>query len=82
VGNVPQLGNWDPSNAVRVRVRTRTAKATDDRLPHVDPTGPGLSSRVGRDGVLSPEHTLPVQIHSQNIQHQRKFFLIIPLASV
>ena len=41
---------------------------------HVDPAGSSLLPCVGCDGVLTPEHNVPVQVHSQRISRQGTYF--------
>jgi hypothetical protein len=69
VGSVAQLGNWDPSNAVRVPIDNweKITVITDQHLRGIDPAGSNQLPRVGRDGVLAAEHNVRVQVHSQRV---------------
>lgn len=54
---MPQLGNWDRSNAVRAPIVDREmTMITDEDLRGIDPAGSDQLPRVGRNGVLAAEH--------------------------
>jgi hypothetical protein len=63
VGSLPQLGNWDPSNAVRAPIAREMTMVTDKDLRGIDPAGPDQLPRVGRNGVLATEHRVRVQVY-------------------
>jgi hypothetical protein len=61
---LPQLGNWDSSNAVREPIADReTTMITDKPMRGIDPAGFDQLPRVGRNGVLAAEHTVRVQVY-------------------
>jgi hypothetical protein len=61
---VPQLGNWNSSNAVRA-LMTIWGVITDKHFLGIDPAGSDQLPRVGCDGVLATEHHVRVQVYSQ-----------------
>ena len=57
VGSLPELGNWDSSNAVRAPIADgETTMITDKDLGVIDPTGSDQLPRVGGNGVLAAKH--------------------------
>lgn len=64
VGSLPELGNWDPSNAVRTPIADRDmTMMADEHLCGIDPAGSDQLPRVGGNGVLAAEHRFPVQVY-------------------
>ena len=54
---MPELGNWDASNAVRAPIADGEMTIIADKdLGVIDPAGSDQLPRVGGDGVLAAKH--------------------------